>query len=159
MAILTKEFDNDTHSVFQQQIDFIQKSGIVMAVIGMFQASPGTKLHKRLSQENRVLGQISRNSIDGGTNIIPNMRFDVLWDGYKKILGRIYSPRHFYHRLKSFFREYKSQKTETPQNFEHIPALFRSVSDDIELLQPVRNLKHSILKGFLPHILNQQFER
>ena len=77
-------FDNDTRSVFQQQIDFIQKSGIVMAVVGMLQAPPGTKLHKRLRRENRVPGQISWNSIDGGTNIIPMMSLDVLWEGYKK---------------------------------------------------------------------------
>lgn len=120
-------FDNDTHSVFQQQIDFIQKSGIVMAVVGMLQAPPGTKLHKRLRQENRVLGQISWNSIDGGTNIIPTMSLDILREGYKKILRYIYSPKHYYQRLKTFFREYKPQKTETPQNFEHILALFRSI--------------------------------
>jgi len=120
-------FDNDTDSVFQQQIDFIQKSGIVMAVVGMLQAPPGTKLHRRLSHENRVLGQISWNSIDGGTNIIPNMGIDKLWDGYKDIMHYIYSPKHYYQRLKNFFREYQPRQIETPQNFEHILALFRSV--------------------------------
>lgn len=120
-------FDNDMHSVFQQQIDFIQKSGIVMAVVGMLQALPGTKLPKRLRQENRVLGQISWNSIDGGTNIIPAMSLDVLREGYKNILHHIYSPKHYYHRLKTFFREYNPQKTETPQNFGYILALFRSI--------------------------------
>jgi hypothetical protein len=31
-------FDNDSPSIFQQQIDFIQKSGIVTAMVGLLQA-------------------------------------------------------------------------------------------------------------------------
>ncbi len=120
-------FDNDTHTIFQRQVDFIQKSGIVMAVVGILQAPPGTKLHKRLKKENRVLGQISWNSIDGVTNIIPHMDIDSLKEGYKHILHHIYSPKHYYQRLKTFLCEYKPRKTETPQNFEHILALFRSI--------------------------------
>ena len=42
-------FDSDTPSIFQQQIDFIQKSGIVTAMVGLLQAPPGTRLHERLS--------------------------------------------------------------------------------------------------------------
>jgi hypothetical protein len=33
-------FDSDTPSIFQRQIDFIQKSGIVTAMVGMLQARP-----------------------------------------------------------------------------------------------------------------------
>ena len=35
-------FDNDSPSIFQQQIDFIQKSGIVTAMVGLLQAPLGT---------------------------------------------------------------------------------------------------------------------
>ena len=34
-------FDTDTKSIFQRQIDFIQKSGIVSAMVGMLQAPAG----------------------------------------------------------------------------------------------------------------------
>ena len=37
-------FDSDTSTIFQRQIDFIQKSGIVIAMVGMLQAPVGTKL-------------------------------------------------------------------------------------------------------------------
>ena len=37
-------FDSDTHSIFQRQIDFIQQSGIVTAMVGILQAPPGTRL-------------------------------------------------------------------------------------------------------------------
>ena len=36
-------FDSDTPSIFQRQIDFIQKSGIVTAMVGLLQAPPGTR--------------------------------------------------------------------------------------------------------------------
>ncbi len=44
-------FDSDTPSIFQRQIDFIQKSGIVSAMVGMLQASPVTRLFERLMRE------------------------------------------------------------------------------------------------------------
>jgi hypothetical protein len=34
-------FDNDPKSIFKTQIEFIQQSGIVSAMVGMLQAPPG----------------------------------------------------------------------------------------------------------------------
>ena len=50
-------FDNDPPSIFQQQVDFIQKSGIVTAMVGLLQAPPGTRLHARMQQERGWLDQ------------------------------------------------------------------------------------------------------
>ena len=36
-------FDNDEPSIFRRQIDFIQRSGIVTAMVGLLQAPPGTR--------------------------------------------------------------------------------------------------------------------
>ena len=47
-------FDSDTPSVFQRQIDFIQQSGIVSAMVGLLNAPKNTKLYKRLEAENRL---------------------------------------------------------------------------------------------------------
>ena len=49
-------FDSDPLSIFQQQIEFIQKSGIVTAMVGLLQAPPGTELYERLRKEGRILG-------------------------------------------------------------------------------------------------------
>ncbi|MEJ2200043.1 MAG: radical SAM protein, partial [Desulfuromonadaceae bacterium] len=48
-------FDSDSPDIFQSQIDFIQNSGIVTAMVGLLQALPGTRLYERLSRENRLL--------------------------------------------------------------------------------------------------------
>ena len=47
-------FDNDSPSVFQRQIDFIQQSGIVSAMVGLLNAPKNTRLYRRLEAEKRL---------------------------------------------------------------------------------------------------------
>jgi radical SAM superfamily enzyme YgiQ (UPF0313 family) len=120
-------FDNDTPSIFQRQIDFIQKSGIVTAMVGLLQAPPGTRLYERLKREGRLSGQMTGDNVNGTTNIIPIMNFETLREGYKEILANIYSPEHYYRRLKTFLLEYKAPKIKTSLDFQRTLAFFRSV--------------------------------
>ena len=119
-------FDSDMRSIFQRQIDFIQKSGIVTAMVGLLQAPVGTRLYKRLKQEGRLVGHISGDNVDGTTNIIPRMDLDALCEGYRDIVRHIYSPKIYYQRVKIFLREYKAPKIEYSLDFQHILAFFRS---------------------------------
>ena len=119
-------FDSDKRSIFQQQIDFIQKSGIVTAMVGLLQAPAGTKLYKRLKQEGRLIGHISGDNVDGTTNIIPRMDLAALCEGYRDIMRHIYSPKLYYQRIKTFLRDYKKPKIESPLDFQRIMAFFRS---------------------------------
>jgi radical SAM superfamily enzyme YgiQ (UPF0313 family) len=118
-------FDSDTPSIFQRQIDFIQKSGIVTAMVGLLNAPPGTRLYNRLKQEGRLAGLISCNT-DGTTNIIPRMDLKALSDGYKKIMGQIYSPKIYYERVRTFLKEYKAPKTDIQLDFQRFMAFIRS---------------------------------
>jgi radical SAM superfamily enzyme YgiQ (UPF0313 family) len=119
-------FDSDTHSIFQRQIDFIQKSGIVTAMVGLLQAPAGTRLYKRLEQEGRLVGQSSGDNVDGTTNIIPNMDLDALIEGYRNVIRHIYAPKHYYQRVKTFLREYEAPKIESSLDFQRFLAFFRS---------------------------------
>ncbi len=119
-------FDNDTPSIFQRQIDFIQKSGIVTAMVGLLQAPVGTRLYERLKQEGRVLGHTSGDNVDGTTNIIPRMDLETLHEGYRKIMLHIYSRKHYYRRVKTFLREYNAPKTQVSLDFQRFLAFFRS---------------------------------
>ncbi len=118
-------FDNDTPSIFQRQIDFIQKTGIVTAMVGLLQAPAGTRLYKRLQREGRLLGNMSGDT-DGTTNIIPRMELKALYEGYKNIVGQLYSPKNYYRRVKTFLREYKAPKGKIPLDFQRFLAVFRS---------------------------------
>lgn len=120
-------FDNDTESIFQRQIDFIQNSGIVTAMVGLLQAPAGTRLYERLEKEGRLLGHMSGDNVDGTTNIIPRMNPKTLHEGYKNIMSHIYSHRNYYERIGTFLREYKTPKVEIPLDFQRIMAFFRSI--------------------------------
>jgi radical SAM superfamily enzyme YgiQ (UPF0313 family) len=120
-------FDSDTPSIFQRQIEFIQQSGIVTAMVGLLQAPMGTRLYQRLAQEGRILGVFSGDNVDGMTNIIPRMNLEVLHKGYQAVVHTIYAPANYYARVRTFLREYKAPKVTVPIDFEHILALFRSI--------------------------------
>ncbi|MBM4144467.1 MAG: DUF4070 domain-containing protein [Lentisphaerae bacterium] len=119
-------FDHDAPSIFRRQIDFIQKSGIVTAMVGLLQAPPGTRLFERMKQAGRLRGDSSGDNVDGTTNIAPAMGIDRLVKGYRGILEHIYSPRHYYERVKTFLREYKPPRVRARLQFSHMRALAHS---------------------------------
>ncbi len=121
-------FDSDTPSTFQRQIDFIQKSGIVTAMVGLLQAPPGTQLYARLKEQGRLReNSLSGDNVDGSTNIVPAMPIDLLKEGYRRILGYIYAPEAYYRRVRTFLEEYQPPKIKAPLEREHIRAFFRSI--------------------------------
>ena len=107
-------FDNDPPSIFQQQIDFIQKSGIVTAMVGLLQAPPGTRLYERMQKEGRLVNEMSGDNVDGSTNIIPKMGLEPLREGYRKLLDQIYAPQLYYERVMTFLREYQPPEIQVP---------------------------------------------
>jgi radical SAM superfamily enzyme YgiQ (UPF0313 family) len=120
-------FDSDTPSIFQRQIDFIQKSGIVTAMVGLLQAPAGTKLYQRMKGEGRIVGSSSGDNVDGSTNIVTKMNMETLREGYKMILDQIYSPKLYYERLKTFLREYKRPRIIMHVDWQSLLAFPRSV--------------------------------
>jgi radical SAM superfamily enzyme YgiQ (UPF0313 family) len=120
-------FDNDSPSIFQQQIDFIQKSGIVTAMVGLLQAPLGTRLHDRMRKEGRLVNEFSGDNVDGSTNIIPAMGLESLQEGYHKILNQIYEPKFYYERVLTFLREYQPPKIKVRFEAQYILALGRSI--------------------------------
>ena len=106
-------FDSDTPSIFRRQIEFIQKSGIATAMVGLLQAPPGTRLFERLRRENRIAGFSSGDNVDGTTNVIPRMPLKALREGYQQILRHIYLPKNYCRRVKTFLREYRAPNVKT----------------------------------------------
>ncbi len=103
-------FDNDSPSIFERQVDFIQKSGIITAMVGILNAPRGTKLYKRVVKEGRLLKDISGDNTDFSTNIVPKMGLERLNNGYRRVIRGIYSPKPYYGRVKHFLKEYRPLK-------------------------------------------------
>jgi len=120
-------FDNDSPLIFQQQIDFIQKSGIVTAMVGLLQAPLGTRLYERMEKEDRLIKEFSGDNADGTTNIIPRMGLESLREGYRKILDQIYAPKYYYERVRTFLREYHPPRLRLHLELQYVMALGRSI--------------------------------
>lgn len=65
---------------------------------------------KRIQREGRLLHGPSGDNADGTTNFVPAMSAERLLAGYRAILAHIYSPAHYYERVRTFLREYKAPK-------------------------------------------------
>ena len=100
-------FDSDTEDIFETQIKFIQKTGVVTAMVGLLNALPKTRLWNRLQSENRLIGIPNGENVDGTINFIPKMSKEKLVEGYKKILSSIYSPKNYYKRISILIEDYK----------------------------------------------------
>jgi radical SAM superfamily enzyme YgiQ (UPF0313 family) len=119
-------FDNDPTSIFKTQINFIQKSGIVTAMVGLLNAPKGTRLYHRLKGENRLLKEnFSGDNTDFSLNFVPKMNREHLINGYKTVLNTIYAPNQYYARIKTLLKEYKPKaKTGISQvNWHHVQGL------------------------------------
>ena len=97
-------FDSDSSTIFKRQIDFIQKSGIVTAMVGLLNAPRNTKLYQQLKDENRLTTEATGSNTDFSMNFIPKMNSLELLNGYKKIIKDIYSAKPYYKRIRQFLQ-------------------------------------------------------
>jgi len=100
-------FDNDSPSVFAKQIEFIQKSKIITAMVGLLNAPRGTRLYQRVVQEGRLREDMSGDNTDFSINFSPKMGYENLINGYRKIIQGIYAPKPYFARVKAFLRDYR----------------------------------------------------
>ena len=127
MAGFIVGFDNDPEDIFERQIDFIRKSAIPLAMVGLLNALPDTQLWRRLEREGRLLGEDA-----SGNNTVCTFNFKTRMDpallikGYQSIMRTIYSPREYYERALDSIRRTGRQMSE-PQyrNLHGFKALTR----------------------------------
>src|SRR5213594_2877792 len=122
MAGFIVGFDNDPEDVFERQIDFIRKSAIPLAMVGLLNALPDTQLWKRLEREGRLLGEASGNNTTCTFNFKTRMDPALLIQGYQSIMRTIYSPREYYQRVLDSMRR-TAQEFVEPQHYNAISPL------------------------------------
>jgi radical SAM superfamily enzyme YgiQ (UPF0313 family) len=121
-------FDSDTSSIFQRQVDFIQQSGIITAMVGLLNAPSRTRLYNRLKKEGRILQTNDGNNTNFSINFVPKMDEKELLKGYQSILANIYSSKPYYKRLKGFLRHFNPRVMNRGRiSRENMLALLRSV--------------------------------
>ena len=99
-------FDNDPADIFELQYEFIQKTGIVTAMVGLLTALPQTRLYKRLSREGRLLTETTGDNTAAVLNFVPRLDRRFLIEGYRRLMRSLYEPRSYYQRILAFLNEH-----------------------------------------------------
>jgi radical SAM superfamily enzyme YgiQ (UPF0313 family) len=121
-------FDTDTPMSLERLADFIQRSGIATAMVGMLQAPAGTRLFDRMQREGRLLGAMTGDNVDGTTNIIPIMGLERLREEYRALVRYLYEPRQYYARVRTFLREYRVPAVTLRLDRQRVMAFVRSIA-------------------------------
>jgi hypothetical protein len=97
-------------------------------MVGILSAPRGTKLWNRLKKEDRLLREMSGDNTDFSLNFVPKMSRESLVGGYSNVLTSIYSPRNYYARIGTFFKEHRPVvHKRRPLKKNQFAALLKSV--------------------------------
>lgn len=98
-------YDFDSESAFDELIDFIEKSNLLMPLINILTPFPGTKLFKRFEKEKRLM-HTDWNKYTGQEVVFSPLLMTPkeLSDGFNKVIRHIYSYDSIYRKLKHYWR-------------------------------------------------------
>ena len=99
-------FDSDTSDIFKRQFEFIQRSGVVTAMVGLLNALPQTRLYQRLKKEGRLEAESTGNNTQAALNFKPKLSREFLQSGYRELMKKLYEPRVYYQRIRIFLKNY-----------------------------------------------------
>ena len=94
-------FDHDTEAVFEETVDFLEASGVQNATFNILTPFPGTRLFKRLEEEDRILTR-DWNKYNGRADVVfqpCHMSPAALLEGYRSACARFYSWKSIARRL------------------------------------------------------------
>jgi radical SAM superfamily enzyme YgiQ (UPF0313 family) len=128
-------FDTDREDIFDRMTDFIQKSAIPVAMVGLLWAIPGTQLFRRLRREGRIVDAGGGNNVFcGRLNFLPRMDSARLVEGYREVMMRIYNCDAYYKRVKLYL-----SRTQTAPREKHLRQRWLTRAN-------ARALVHSIVR-------------
>ena len=145
-------FDHDDETIFDRQIEFISETAIPFAMIGPLDALPGTPLHARMQREGRLLTyrEGDEDRLIGGyryTNIKTLLPPKTFFEGYRKMLNALYSPRAYFDRLTgTFSRLPAGNYLHRPKNVKRRLPVTESLA---RMVAALRQLPWSYLREFL----------
>ncbi|MBN2370297.1 MAG: DUF4070 domain-containing protein [Vicinamibacteria bacterium] len=119
-------FDHDPHDIFKRQFEFIQRSGIATAMVGLLTALPQTRLYKRLVSEGRIESESTGNNTDVALNFTPRLNREFLQNGYRHLMRQLYEPSVHYSRIRAFLDHYRPTGPRLHVSRADIRAFLRS---------------------------------
>ncbi len=101
MAGFIVGFDADTVATFERQYEFIVRSGILAAMVGLLTALPRTPLYERLAREGRLIeGADHADNTRAATNILPKgMSYEAMVGSFRSLYRRLLTDRTIAERI------------------------------------------------------------
>ena len=118
-------FDHDRHDIFKRQFEFIQRSGVVTAMVGLLTALPATRLYQRLKREGRIVAESDGNNT--ALNFTPKLNREFLLSGYRDLMVKLYEPRTYYRRIRNFLENYRPVGPRLRLSFSDLMAFVKSL--------------------------------
>jgi len=99
-------YDFDTPESFDELLEFIDQSGLLMPLINILTPFPGTRLYRRMEDEGRILHR-RWSEYDGQTVVFrpAGMSPEDLFQGFRKVVREAYSFDTIYRKLDAFWEE------------------------------------------------------
>jgi radical SAM superfamily enzyme YgiQ (UPF0313 family) len=120
-------FDNDPSNIFDLQFEFIQRTGIVTAMVGLLTALPKTRLYQRLINDGRLRHDSSGNNTEAVLNFVPKLDRDFLLAGYRQLMRALYEPATYYERVMTLLGEYKPRGPRLRPSRDEMRAFLKSL--------------------------------
>ena len=120
-------FDHDGSDIFERQFEFIQKAGVVTAMVGLLTALPKTRLYSRMVEEGRLLSQTTGNNTEAVLNFVTKLDSDFLIKGYRRLMHSLYEPDTYYQRIRSYLSRYRHAGHREYFGVAEIKAFIRSL--------------------------------
>ncbi len=136
-------FDSDDLSIFRQQFDFFNESGIPNIQVMPLQAPDGSPLMKRMIKEGRYIDweQTTKtnpdqvNSLNTFSMIPRQMTHEQLYNGLCWLLKNLYIPENYIYRLKTFFENFESSPKKDKLQISRIPLNLQGIGMTIRFLK------------------------
>jgi radical SAM superfamily enzyme YgiQ (UPF0313 family) len=120
-------FDADPPDIFARQFEFIQRTGVVTAMVGLLTALPQTALYRRLAREGRLLAETCGNNTDAAVNFVTRLDREFIISEYKELMRKLYAPGPYYLRIRAFLRAFEPRGPATRLSWSDVQALLKSL--------------------------------
>ena len=120
-------FDTDQPDIFTRQFEFIQRAGVVTAMVGLLQAVPRSRLYRRLAREGRLIGESFGDNTRAAFNFETKLDAELLVQGYRKLMQRLYEPTTYYQRIRAFLSHHRPRGPRPAFSWRNVGALGRSL--------------------------------
>jgi radical SAM superfamily enzyme YgiQ (UPF0313 family) len=114
-------FDSDDATIFERQLQFIDKTAITWAMAGVLQAPPTTALFDRMKREGRLIEDSQATSNFSPPNFRTVMKLPTLLHGLSGLLAELYTPEAYFSRA---FRSIESWQPRATQRPPELPMVY-----------------------------------